>query len=240
MDFLDALGLDRSISGSEMEIRSDICASTAAVVACLVAVPKAGRIADKLMRLERYCAAPTRLALDARSDHALRFVAPASNDAGEMAQRLAILSGLLQRAGFDNVTRDRDGVSWTGAPDVPPLDTGGSARLTDHLHRLLASDPARAWRIENAAAHLGLSSRSLQRYLLAEGGTFSVALRRARTDVAMSLLRQSTLSLAEIGFCCGYADQAHFQREFRKVVGMTPRQFKTQGGKLQRLVKTAP
>ena len=74
--------------------------------------------------------------------------------------------------------------------------------------------------------NLGLTGRSLQRYLLAEKSTFSKVLRTARTNVARRLLEGKTHSLAEIGFCCGYADQAHFQREFRKVVQVTPRKYR--------------
>ena len=32
--------------------------------------------------------------------------------------------------------------------------------------------------------------------------------------------------LAEVGFLCGYADQAHFTREFRRRVGLPPERYR--------------
>lgn len=238
MDFFDALGLDPAEPGSPEGIAARLAGSQAPVVVTLVSVPDPALIAEKLLRLDRYCATGVRLALVAVDETRLAFE-PVEGDSLAQGQRLAILRGLLLRAGLHDVEIDGFAITWRDAPEVPSLDTGGSARLTDHLGLLIASDPARAWRIEEAAEYLGLSGRSLQRYLLAEGGTFSEALRNARTDVSARLLRKSDLSLGEIGFTCGYADQAHFQREFRKVAGQTPRNFRKHGGKIHKPVKMA-
>lgn len=150
----------------------------------------------------------------------------------DFAGHLALLAGLLELAGLEAVqlhlsqrTR-RAEIRWQDAPQVAPLRASSSIRLSDHVLTLIGQDPARAWRIDNAAAELGLSGRSLQRYLQAEGSSFSEVLRQARTAAAERLLERSPLSLAEIGFCCGYADQAHFQREFRRMRAMTPRHFR--------------
>ncbi len=245
MEFFDALGLPGADRAPQEVLVAALAVSRAPTLATLVAVPDPVVICEKLLRLDRYCATGVRLALTASSAQSLSLRAVEPADAAAIMQRVAVLRAVLLRAGFAQVTHSTEAemratLRWSEAPDVPPLDTGGSARLTDHLHRLIASDPARAWRIQDAAQHLGLSSRSLQRYLLAEGGTFSAALRQVRTEVAATLLRKSALTLAEIGFCCGYADQAHFQREFRKVCGLTPRRFRKSGATIQKLVRTAP
>ncbi|WP_157670738.1 response regulator transcription factor [Chitinibacter sp. GC72] len=77
----------------------------------------------------------------------------------------------------------------------------------------------------------GLSSRSLQRQLQHSGADFSSLLQSVRVQAASELLLASTtISTAEIGFVCGFADQAHFSRLFKQWAGMTPgefRQFKT-------------
>jgi AraC-like DNA-binding protein len=56
--------------------------------------------------------------------------------------------------------------------------------------------------------------------------TFSTALRTARIDEAARLLREEAASLAEIGYCCGYADQPHFQRDFRRALNMSPGDYR--------------
>ncbi|KUP92845.1 helix-turn-helix transcriptional regulator [Tritonibacter horizontis] len=245
MDFYVALGLPSADLDPETAILPALASSRAPVVATVIAVPDPVVICEKLLRLDRYCATGVQLRLEESTSASLRLHAAKMPDDTRLAHRFAILKGLLLRAGFTGVTvLNTDPSSailrWETAPALPPLETGGSVQLTDHVHRLIASDPARAWRIEDIAQHLGLSSRSLQRYLLAEGGTFSVALRLARTEVATNLLRKNALSLAEIGFCCGYADQAHFQREFRKVAGLTPRQYRNGGGNVQKTVRMVP
>jgi len=61
---------------------------------------------------------------------------------------------------------------------------------------------------------------------MAQGRTFSTVLRRARMRQATQLLTRSNVPLSEIGYCCGYADQAHFQRDFLRATNITPRVFR--------------
>ncbi|MEE4301674.1 MAG: helix-turn-helix transcriptional regulator [Pseudomonadales bacterium] len=109
-----------------------------------------------------------------------------------------------------------------------PRDRGASVAtsesvgsLIEQLRRLLSSDPAQSWRVEDAAAALGLTARTLQRRLRDAGTTFRALLRRTRADSAARLVAEG-VPLAETGFACGYADQAHFTREFRSCIGLAP------------------
>ena len=92
----------------------------------------------------------------------------------------------------------------------------------------MAEDAGRGWRIDSVAAIAGLAPRTLQRRLTETGWTFSALLRRARMRAASQLLVDPAVTLAEIGYCCGYADQAHFQRDFRRMTNMTPNAFRRQ------------
>lgn len=47
-------------------------------------------------------------------------------------------------------------------------------------------------------------------------------LRAYRVERAKELLRRTTLSLADIGAACGFADQSHFTRTFSAATGITP------------------
>jgi AraC-like DNA-binding protein len=89
------------------------------------------------------------------------------------------------------------------------------------MHDLAA--PARA---AVAASAMGLSLRSLQRQLRDAGLPFSELLGEVRVRRAGSLLLQAQHSVAEIGFVCGYADQAHFTREFSRRAGLPPARFR--------------
>ena len=48
---------------------------------------------------------------------------------------------------------------------------------------------------------------------------------RLRVERAKELLREGRLSLAQIAAAAGFADQSHFNRHFKRLEGVTPRQF---------------
>ncbi len=225
MDFSDALGVDLSADQTAETIIRSVASSEAPVVTALIAVPDPALICEKLLRLQRYCSIVSRPEIAEVTAQDITLAA-GPHDEPTDPKPAAILQGVLKRAGFKFVSVQGRKIRWQNAPSIPTPPPCESVQLTDHLVQSIVADLSRAWRIEDAALHLGLSTRSLQRYLHAEGGTFSITLRQARTDRAAALLRSSSLSLAEVGFCCGYADQAHFQREFHRQIGTTPRNYR--------------
>jgi AraC family transcriptional regulator len=50
--------------------------------------------------------------------------------------------------------------------------------------------------------------------------------RKARIERSMTLLKTAALSVTEIAFACGFADQSHYIRSFRQYYGITPLQFR--------------
>jgi len=76
------------------------------------------------------------------------------------------------------------------------------------------------------AQKLATSSRSLQRRLSESGLSYSHLLGEARRRMAAWRLIETTESLSEVGFFCGYSDQAHFTRDFGSRVGLTPAQYR--------------
>jgi len=52
--------------------------------------------------------------------------------------------------------------------------------------------------------------------------TLGEYLRKLKVERSMALLPKAELSLSEIAFSCGFADQSHFIRCFRSVFGTTP------------------
>ena len=51
-------------------------------------------------------------------------------------------------------------------------------------------------------------------------------LRKLRLRLASRALMYTDESLAEIALKCGFADQSHFSREFRRQFGRTPREYR--------------
>jgi AraC-like DNA-binding protein len=81
-------------------------------------------------------------------------------------------------------------------------------------------------RVDDLCARFDVSERTLQRLLHKRIGLGPKWLiRRRRLQEAADRLRDSDAELAGIAVELGYADQAHFTRDFRKATGMTPGEF---------------
>ena len=50
--------------------------------------------------------------------------------------------------------------------------------------------------------------------------------RRLKVERALSLIRSTPLSLTEIAYSCGFADQAHFTKTFQQVTGLLPKHYR--------------
>lgn len=74
----------------------------------------------------------------------------------------------------------------------------------------------------------GASTRSFQRKLSYAGLTYSDLLETVRFENASRLLRDTDSKIIEVAFSSGYTDPAHFTRAFRRMSGVTPRQFREQ------------
>lgn len=77
-------------------------------------------------------------------------------------------------------------------------------------------------RQEDAAAHLGLTTRSLQRRLAEQGTSYRDVLQQARHALALAHLRAGVYSVSEIAYLLGFAELSAFTRAFRRWTGVTP------------------
>jgi AraC family transcriptional regulator len=49
--------------------------------------------------------------------------------------------------------------------------------------------------------------------------------RKIKIEMSIQLIKNSTMSLTEIAFYCGFTDQSHFIRNFKSMTGLLPKQF---------------
>lgn len=81
--------------------------------------------------------------------------------------------------------------------------------------------------LKDAAAQVGLSPDYLGKFFRQEiGRSFSEFLNGLRIEEAKRLLINSTASLGDIGYACGFEDQSYFTRVFRKSVETTPSMYR--------------
>jgi AraC-like DNA-binding protein len=81
--------------------------------------------------------------------------------------------------------------------------------------------------LQDLAEAIGVHKSHLARtFLQHRGCTIGEELRRLRVARAAAMLVESTESLVGIAAACGFADQAHFTRVFRRCAGITPARFR--------------
>ncbi len=76
------------------------------------------------------------------------------------------------------------------------------------------------------AGRLGMSTRTLQRRLSADGLAYQDLVLHARKALSEQLLRRTDYALAEIAFLTGFSDQSTFTRAFKRWRGETPANYR--------------
>lgn len=109
---------------------------------------------------------------------------------------------------------------------------GGRRHADKEVARLqgqLASRCHESFSLEDMAAMIHVSVRTLQRRFLAATGTTPVQyVQAARIERSKALLESERLPVPQIAALVGYQDRVAFGRLFKKLVGMTPAAYRQQ------------
>lgn len=92
--------------------------------------------------------------------------------------------------------------------------------------QIIVEQPAAPPALEQIAAQLHCSSRTLSRKLLDQGWTYQQLLSQVREILARRYLGDPTLSVAQIAHALGYADSSGFHRAFKQWTGHSPKAFR--------------
>ena len=98
-----------------------------------------------------------------------------------------------------------------------------SAPLAERVRSVLLEGlPSGETSIDVTARRLGLSGRTLQRSLKAEGASYKEIVRQTREKLARHYVTSTNLSYAEISFLIGFEEPSSFFRAFRGWTGESP------------------
>jgi AraC-like DNA-binding protein len=106
------------------------------------------------------------------------------------------------------------------------LDRAGTSRASVLAEFEYDSEGGGYPALDEVAARLHLSTRTLKRRLLEEGTSFMTLLNEKRTRDARDLLSRTSLSVQEIAGRLGYENPANFSRAFAKSAGQTPTEYR--------------
>ncbi|KQX01640.1 hypothetical protein ASC94_03265 [Massilia sp. Root418] len=130
------------------------------------------------------------------------------------AAEVAVALGLERLRGGD----ERQPVPASAQPAV------GSTRLRDALE-LMAANLAEPLPAEDIAQLVGVSRRQLERLFRQHLDTFpSRYYLELRLKHARRQLKQTTLSIQQVGLACGFSSGSHFSTTYRNYFACTPRE----------------
>jgi AraC-like DNA-binding protein len=111
---------------------------------------------------------------------------------------------------------------------------GSEALLANAMADLIDGSPS-VQQVKEAAAHLGVSVRTLQRLARRYVGLPPAAMiRRHRLqEAAERLRREPSIDIAAVASDLGYADHAHLTTEFRNVLNFTPSAYRGTDARLR-------
>jgi AraC-like DNA-binding protein len=81
--------------------------------------------------------------------------------------------------------------------------------------------------LDGVARALGMSGRTLQRHLNAQGTSHRELLDEARSAAALRHLGADTMSVTDVAFVLGFSEVSAFHRAFRRWTGMGPSEFRS-------------
>ena len=143
--------------------------------------------------------------------------------AGHGMQRLAAFCAYLADLSTSTDYRLLSSVQMQSSDDDHSLDQIDSivSRITEHL-----SEPLSA---ADIAGELGMSESRFSRFFhRATGNTFTDFVNRVRINRACQLLMESDRLITDICYVVGFNNIANFNRRFRDIKGMTPREYRRQ------------
>jgi AraC family transcriptional regulator len=100
-------------------------------------------------------------------------------------------------------------------------------RVRDRLHDEFADPPRLDELAQEAGVHPGHLVAAFRRYYRCTAGEF---VRRRRIDWACQQMLERDQPLADLALAAGFADQSHFTRTFKRLVGTTPTAYRERRG----------
>jgi AraC family transcriptional regulator len=127
----------------------------------------------------------------------------------------------------DALTLESHVIEMLGSLAGPGKESNGAPRWFYQIKDRLHHEFDRNLRISELAAQAGVHPVHLARVFRKQAGqTAGDYLQRLRVNAACRLLRDREMPLVSIAADCGFADQSHFTRLFKKFTGVTPREFR--------------
>ncbi len=126
---------------------------------------------------------------------------------------------------LDTLTLSPDCERLSGTSYKNPNKPVDHQRL-ENVFNFILTNYANPITLDDIAGVANLTPHAFCRFLRVHTRkTFSQLLNEVRIEHACRLLKDSTQSVSQIAFSCGYANLSNFNRQFKQVTGMPPRDY---------------
>ena len=101
-----------------------------------------------------------------------------------------------------------------------------SNKMTE-IHNYMIQNFKNSIDVNSCAKHIDMTTTSLCRFFKKQTNvTFSVYLNYLRINFAQKLIRNTGLPMKEIAYQCGYTSVIYFNQKFKKLTGISPREYR--------------
>jgi AraC-like DNA-binding protein len=167
-----------------------------------------------------------------RAGRGLHVVGPTRKQVGALMKKMAGCKGLERILQFlqilDLLANSEDCHPIASPNFAANLELYDQERM-DRVFQFLTSRLDQDLRLSEAAQLLHLSEGAFSRFFRAHTGkTFPAFVNELRVGRACRLLTMSEKTVTELAFECGFSNLSNFNRQFLKLKGHTPREFRKQ------------
>ncbi len=98
--------------------------------------------------------------------------------------------------------------------------------FTNEVRRVILQNfTATMPQLNDVVSHLNITPRTLQRKLQEEGTSFQSIAESVKSELAIGLLKNRSLTVNEVAYKLGYAEPSVFRRAFKKWTGVSPKGY---------------
>lgn len=165
-----------------------------------------------------------------RSSRGLRFTGRTQRAVARQMEELERLQGLRRLAGLleilDQLARSTESRPLSGRGYVPSVRSGDADRI-DRVCRFLNGRFAEGVTLAEAASVAHLSIPAFSRlFRRATGRTLVAYLNELRTGLACRELMETGRAVSDIAYDVGFNNLSNFNRRFRALKGLSPREYR--------------
>ena len=179
---------------------------------------EAGNDADLVSSLELPTGVPLRLSDAEFVEGLVRNIAAEFYSLG--ARRLKMIDSLMRTLlmKLGDTGYSRDASQQSADPHY--------AALTD-LRAKIYRNPQQKWNVDTMAADVNMSRSYFQHIYREFFGISCISdVISSKIEKAKELLTETSCTVSQVSAMCGYENEEHFMRQFKKLVGVTPTRFR--------------